>query len=320
VGLPLQPYTEDMKQFCEQLELYRQSQPIALMAPFRQLALNLMGHSENPLVLNGDAMNFKEFYHRFMSGEVDERDQAGTYFNLMYATLLLAYIFQDIDRMQEWFRHRLPKTGVVTASHFDKLYVTLFSGLAGFSLYRETGKRRYFRKARKAMSDMKIFSRKCAINTIPMYRLLVAERQRFSKDRDRTIKSYDESISTFGRCGLIHLEAIACERAGDYMESLGDKYWSQSYYSRSQIRYMEWGAIAKAEQMNTDHQLQNFQFTARDNDNTSSSGGTTTATPNAYTSLRGRRRYDASTWQTIAKADMVDNQGSGSLMTSISER
>ena len=60
---------EDMKQFCEQLELYHQNQAIALMAPFRQLALNLMGLSENPLVLSGDAMHLGEFYRRFtMSG------------------------------------------------------------------------------------------------------------------------------------------------------------------------------------------------------------------------------------------------------------
>jgi hypothetical protein len=310
VGLPLQPYMEDMKQYCEQLELYRQSQPIALMAPFRQLALNLMGHSENPLVLNGDAMNFEEFCHRFMvSGEVNEGDQAVTYCNLMYATLLLAYIFQDTNRMQEWFRHRLPKTGVLTASHFDKLYITLFSGLAGFSLYRKTGRPRYYRKAKKALSDMKRFSIKCGINAIPMYRLLVAEKQQFAKDRDRTIKSYDESISTFARCGMIHLEAIACERAGDYMKSRADTFWSQSYYGRSQIRYMEWGATAKAEQMNSDHHLQNFQFKSRDKVGSAeaSSEETNVQSPNAYISLRGRRRYDASTWQTIAKTDMGDN-------------
>jgi hypothetical protein len=307
VGLPLQPYTEDMFQFCEQLEML--GQPIASIAPFRQLALNLMG--------SGDAMNLDEFCRRFImvDGQVDETDQNVTFFNLRYATLLLAYIFCDTAGMQEWFRHREPKRGVLTTSHFHNLYVTLFSGLAGFSLYRATGQRTYYRAAQRKLSATKALSAKCGINAIPMRRLLIAEAQSFSKDRDRAARGFDESISTFARCGMIHLEAIACERAGDYMRSRGDTYWARSYYSRSQMRYMEWGATAKAERMNREHNLQNFQFQSGDDDPASSAFTTVGAT----VSLRGRRRYDPATWRAIAKADLVDNQGRSCLITSITE-
>jgi hypothetical protein len=302
VGLPLQPYVEDMKQFCEQLELHNQHQPVAILLPCWQLALNLMGRSEDPLVLHGEALNEEAYYKRFLSaGGGDGRDRGVAYYNYQYRCLELAYIFQDFEQLELWFQKKRLKKGAVTGSHFTNIYVVFFSGLAAFTVYRETKKRRYLNKGRQELEKMKGHCQAAGINAIPLYMVMLAESQSFKRDSARTKRCYDEAISTLAKSGLIHLEAMACERAGDFMSSdQDDNFWSHTYYNRAQLRYLEWGATAKAEQLNNIHNLQNFQFRNESN------GPNRTAT-----TLRGKQRFDPNTWRSI---DKTDNRLHGSMI------
>jgi hypothetical protein len=285
VGLPLQPYVEDMKQFCEQLKLHKQQQCVALITPYWQLALNLMGKAEDPLVLSGEAMDRESF---MKSEDLEDRDQGVAMSNLRFVLLLLAYVFQDIDELENWLKERARYgSGVITGTHFLNYFEVLFTGLASFSVYRATGKKKHRKRAKQALTSMKVLVKTCGMNCHPMYKLLYAEKKSLGQDIERTRKCYDEAISTFARCGFIHLEAIACERAGDYMAACSDTFWSHTYYSRSQVRYLEWGASAKAELLSTDHNLRNFKFKKK---------------VQMHISMRGKRRYDPSTWALITES------------------
>jgi hypothetical protein len=290
VGLPLKPYVDDMKQFCEQLESHNQHQPVAIILPSWQFALNLMGRSENPLVLNGEAMNEELFFERFLAADGQNgRDRGVASYNYQFCCLQLAYIFQDLEHLELWFQKKKFVKGVVTGSHFSNIFVVFFSCLSAFTLYRSTPKRRYMSKGRQELERMKVYCKTAGINAMPLYKLLLAEFKSVKGDAAQTKRQFDDAISTLAKCGLIHLEAIACERAGDYMRiKKNDTFWSQTYYNRSQLRYMEWGATAKAEQLNRTHNLLNFQFRE---------DGT------GYNHFRGKHRYDPTTWGTIDKTD-----------------
>jgi len=304
VGLPLGPFVDDMKQFIEQLELYHQNQPIALMVCFYQLALNLTGKSNSFLSGfryddDGEAMQIENFYLRFMVvDEVEGTGQGVTFGNLKFVTLVLAYISQDVDELDGWFEVEQLMRRVHQNTHFINLYMILFSGLAAFTLYRAKRKRKYYRKAMSSISLMKKISKKGGINTIPLLHLLLAEKGSFGKNVESIKKTYDSAITTFARFGLIHLEAIACERAGDVMATNNQKFWSVDYYERSIQRYTEWGAIAKAEIMRGKHANDSYsQFSERKH------------TESVLVSVRGKRRYDPSMWDSIEKADIVNHHG-----------
>jgi hypothetical protein len=288
VGLPLQPYVEDMKQFCKQLKLLKQQQCVALMSPFWQLALNLMGKAEDPRVLSGEAMDRESF---IKSEDLGDRDQGVAMSNLRFVLLVLAYVFQDIDELEKRLQEgALFGSGVITGTHFLNYFDVLFTGLASFSVYRATGKRKHRKRAKQTLTSMKDLVKTRGINCHPMYKLLYAENKSLGQDIEGTRKCYDEAISTFARCGFIHLEAIACERAGDHMAASSDSFWSQTYYSRSQVRYLEWGASAKAELLSTDHNLRNFEFKKK---------------VQMHITMRGKRRYSATTWAPIAAGTKI---------------
>jgi hypothetical protein len=292
VGLPLKPYVEDMKMFCEQLELHNQTQCVALMTPYWQLALNLMGKAENTRVLDGEAMNYEAFLE---NENVEDRDQGAVMSNLRFVMLFLAYVFQDTPQLKGWFREGRQQKGLITGTHFLNYYEILFTGLAGFSIYRATGKKKYFNRGIHALDKLRNLVKTCGINSHPMHLFLLAERQSFHEDTERARKCYDKAISTFARCGSIHLEALACERAGDLMSAASDTFWSHTYYNRSKLRYLEWGASAKAEELITKHNLRNFKFKKKEQP------------PQMAISMRGQRRYDPSTWTVVAPSQVVVN-------------
>jgi hypothetical protein len=282
MGLPLAPYVQDMKEFCEQLELHNQDQCVALIVPYWQLALNLMGKSEDPLFLQGEAMD----QYSFSEDENEEDQEAGaSVINLRFVLLLLAYIFQEHDLLETRWKDEHGKKGVITGTHFINYLDVLFSGLAAFSLFRSTKKKKYFAEARRATAVMKRLVKRCGINCHAMYMLLLAERESFKGNVERSRKTYDHAISNLARIGLIHLEAIALERAGDSMHRFGDSYWPRIYQSRARLRYMEWGAMTKADKLAEE---QNLDIQAG-----------SLARNTASIAVRGRRRYDPSTWSTI---------------------
>lgn len=298
VGLPLNPFVDDLKQFLEQLELYSQNQSIAILLCFYQMSLNLTGRSQSYLSgfrINddGEAMQFENYYLRYIDGS----DQGVTFANLKFATLLLSYIFQDTEELKHWFLMRKSQRDVISSTHFIYLYATMFSGLAAFSIYRSTRQTLYFRKALSSISILKALSKKAGINILPLKYLLLAERRSFTKDNVEAIrKSYDEAITSAARCGLIHLEAIACERAGDFLDARKDSYWSQSYYERAIERYAEWGAVSKADTLS-----------AKNDGNLE---GKTERRESVSIAVRGKRRYDPNTWNTLQKADIVEHASS----------
>ena len=297
-----------MKQFVEQLELYKQNRAVALLVCLLQLSLNLTGQSKtffSGFMYNddGDAMQLETFYHRFFDDADDNNDQGVIFRNLKFATLLLAYIFQDIHEIENLFDDWTASSGVVTKSHFMNLYVKFFSSLAAFSIYRSTKRRYYYLKALSAISSFQKLSKKSGINAMPLEKLLKAEKGSFVRKKDTSVikKKYDEAIVTFARSGLTHLQAIACERAGDFMASQDEPFWSKDYYERSVQSYTEWGAIAKAKLLCTQHGL----------DCGTPGQDSTGRSPNSdndmvFVSLRGRRRYDETIYQTIAKTDVAE--------------
>ncbi|KAG7367642.1 multi-sensor signal transduction multi-kinase [Nitzschia inconspicua] len=300
VGLPLGPFSDDMKQFLEQLELYNQNQCTAMILCFYQMSLNLTGESNSHLSGfcendDGDAMKLDSVCSQFFTQDDLANDHGVILVNLKLLTLMLSYVFQDIESLRIWFQTKKSWKGLMSRSHFMCMYMTLFAGLAALSIYRRTRKRRFYRKAIVFVSSLESLAKNAGINVVPLQQLLHAERSTFFFTDARTIqRNFDETIASLTRCGLIHLEAIACERAGDFMTVQGNTYWAKTYYCRSMERYEEWGALATIRQLSA----------------TKIADMPERATPqkdSVIVSVRGKRRYDPEAWSTIEKVDLVEH-------------
>jgi len=92
-----------------------------------------------------------------------------------------------------------------------------------------------------------------AVNCVHKLWLLNAEYATLSGnkrgDGDEIQKAYDAAISVATRSGFLHDAALANERAGIWFRSLGDDFWASSFISKAHELYQEWGATAKANQL-----------------------------------------------------------------------
>jgi hypothetical protein len=104
------------------------------------------------------------------------------------------------------------------------------------------------------LKRLKKMVRKGCINVLHMSLLLETEEMSLHKDRDKVQEAFDEAIRSAGKLGLLHDQALGNERAGIFFLRKGDPtdtVWSSTYLSRAWMLYGEWGAKAKADQLET---------------------------------------------------------------------
>jgi histidine kinase len=153
--------------------------------------------------------------------------------------------------------HLKLKSSAVDHSYILTIVPVFFSGLAASGLYRKTGKRMYKRRAKKMIKDMeKVMSSKRGLNTLHRYLLMQADMMACSSSKSRkwqdTVKvAFDKAIAMAGKAGFRQDAALGNELAGEYLLTTKEDntFWAAFYFSRAYYLYMEWGAVAKADQL-----------------------------------------------------------------------
>ena len=127
----------------------------------------------------------------------------------------------------------------------------MYAGLVVLGMARKTRRVKFFWKADVIIRKMKKLARFGELNVLPNLKLLQAERGSLRRSCPvAEVKNlYDATIRVAARSGFSVIEAIANERAGEYMSSVGDSFWAESYLTRALLLYNEWGANAKTKQM-----------------------------------------------------------------------
>lgn len=242
-GLPLTEFEKDSRGYCLQMESYKQDLALIEVRPLWQGALNLMGKSNDPLVVSGDAMD----QDKFLQDAIPTAKQ-----KVYLIRMQLAYYFGDPElatRMLELCE----KLMVTIAGHFVFEVFTFFCGLIYLDEARRRKKKSNMKLACKKIQRIREWVRNGAVNCVHKLLLLEAEYASVNSGekskRDEIKKLYDSAISAASRSGFVHDAALANERAGIWFQSLDDDFWASSYLSRAHELYHEWGATAKADQL-----------------------------------------------------------------------
>ena len=72
-------------------------------------------------------------------------------------------------------------------------------------------------------------------------------------------ESFELSVQSARSHGLVHEQGLACELYGNYLYSIGDLVASQ-WFQKAHACYLQWGAVAKAEQLRKDRNLDLTDF------------------------------------------------------------
>jgi hypothetical protein len=201
-----------------------------LSAPWLQFTMNLQGKAVNPLVLTGDGMNEEEFI-RYNT----ENKHMMAVRNLHLTKMVLLYIFGELEAAD--YSRLVWEEGTGTeGTHFMIYFIVLFSGLTCLGLARRYPKkrRRYLYPVRRYIKKMEKLVKDGGVNATLILRFLRAEKLALSGDLPDVKKAFDETISLAGRTGFRLINALACERMGNYMlerrePMLASDYMQQAY-------------------------------------------------------------------------------------------
>ena len=85
------------------------------------------------------------------------------------------------------------------------------------------------------------------------YDLVAAEKARVLEQNTEAMDLYDRAIAGAATNGYIQEEALACELAGEFYQSLGKQIISQAYLTKAYYGYICWGALAKVKHLESIH-------------------------------------------------------------------
>jgi predicted ATPase len=253
LGHALGPLEDCFNDCTRQLKVYKQENLLISTNCIGQLIHNLTGRSDDPSILKGDIMDIdaalKEAYETHNSAHATTCLQFSEY---------TAYMFGDYERAGDIAETRRGKMGIM-GPFWGRVQFCYIGGLIAIALARTSTSdvKKNMRIGRASCKQMSKWAESCSSNFLHKQKLLEAELSG-TNPATTTTKSasilalYDEAIEGANREGIIHDEALACERASEYLERMKDLKKAVAYRSRAHSLYLKWGATAKALTLQTD--------------------------------------------------------------------
>jgi hypothetical protein len=132
-----------------------------------------------------------------------------------------------------------------------------FGAMVFYARYRTTHRMKHLKMARKHFTTLKRFEAAGSPNVSAFVLALEAEAlSLISRDVTAIVSAYNKAINALKADNLYHREALAHERLGFVLHSLGCHDLSNTHLDRALSLYAEWGANAKYEWILAQRSLQ----------------------------------------------------------------
>lgn len=216
----------------------------------RQVLLNLMGRTEDPVIFGGEAYADSE-----ITALSERGDDATSRFFYHSSKLFLAYLF---GRIEDALRHgdsAKPFLASVMGLPDTPLYC-FYDGLARVRAAESAPRnesRRLVQTARAHQRKLAKWARFGPMNQAHKHHLLSAELERVSGDPLRARDLYDCAIDSALRHGYDQEAAIAQELAARFYFGRAQVELGRFYLSNAYQGYLRWGALAKVESLESQY-------------------------------------------------------------------
>ena len=274
-GKPLKESEREMKMFSKEMLKYKQETNYNYNEVYRQAALNLLGKSDNPTVLSGEAYDEEEMapIHK------ERKDRAGT-FLIHQNNMMLKYLFHQYDEALEHAVLTRPLLDAVLAK-YDVAIFWFYEGLVNMAAARVKSGREsdsMLRRAKKNISQFKKWAKYCPVNHQHKLDLLMAEMAWCKGNEEKARKHFDLAIKGAEKGEFLNEEALSLERAGLYYLVTGQEFIAENYLRKAYQIYKEWGAAAKMKDLKNRFPkfLIGLDKAAQDDSSTPSEGSGTT--------------------------------------------
>lgn len=212
----------------------------------RGMILNLRGESEGLGNLQYEGFDEKLYQEQLTRNDYVP-DSLPTYY---YVKSLLLFLGEEYEQATEYARPLVYDSRL--NNHVNAMVFRFYYALAVARCDSQANRRQQHKRSKELTVLCKRLKK--AAETGPANfenkRLLVeAEMQRLKGQKQQAIHLYEGAIAAALEQGLLHEAAIANECAGVYMRSLGQEREAKLYLMAARQGFLEWGATAKARQL-----------------------------------------------------------------------
>lgn len=251
-GRELPLLKEEMSSYCDALIKLKQESAHRLLVVYRQALLNLMGESDDPCRLIGEAYDEETMLplHR----QADDRSAVCvTYLN----KLLLCYVFHHYSDAVE--------NADNTAAFLDGVRGTpavpifyFYDSLARLATYEYASARErkaILKRVKSNQKKMTKWAHHGPMNHVQKLLLVEAERSRVTGRHFQAERHYDASIAAARENGYINEEALANELASKFYLDKGRTNIARAYMLDARSCYERWGAQAKVKHLDDKYDI-----------------------------------------------------------------
>jgi predicted ATPase/nitrogen-specific signal transduction histidine kinase/DNA-binding NarL/FixJ family response regulator/tRNA A-37 threonylcarbamoyl transferase component Bud32 len=257
-----------------------------------QATLNLLGKSENPCRLQGEACD-EQIRLPVHEQAADKAAIAYIYLN----KLLLCYWFESYSEAVE--------NAAMTENYLDAVVATphvplfhFYDSLTKLAVYPDlpqTEQKNLLDGVNANQEKMQKWAHHGPMNYLHKFYLVEAERHRVFNEKVEAMELYDQAIALAKKNEYLNEEALAYELAARFYLAWGKDTIGQLYLQKAYHAYQVWGAQAKVEHLEEKYP----QFLAR----TSAKSGTTATSPQRTTNhSETDRNLDLATVMKAAQA------------------
>jgi hypothetical protein len=215
----------------------RQDTWLAMLKPFHQLTVNLMGLTDDPATLDCKVQESCK--------QVDESGGAPTLVCFRLQQLMLSYLLGNyetaVEMVAEIEKQPYPAPGI------DAIFGKFFMGMTHLQNARRLKgmpRRKCLKKAKKAIEQFKTWSLHSPHNCLPMKFLLEAELASYQGKNKKAYEKYTAATALAVDAGFRMVEAMTHEHAGRHLFSTGDEALAAASFKKALTCYQEWGAVA----------------------------------------------------------------------------
>ena len=217
-------------------------------AMLRQVVQNLMGLSETPDRLIGEAYNEATA----LPQDLVTKDRTSLYYLYLHKTII-CYLFGEQTKALEYinkasnFLDGVAGLIVVPIFYFYESLVLLAS--SNYLELTAAGQEVVEQKIQANQEKMRHWAFHAPMNYQHKYDLVQAEQHRVLGQKIEAIELYDRAIAGAKENGYVQEEALANELAGKFYLDWGKQTIAQAYMTNAYYGYARWGAKAKVKDL-----------------------------------------------------------------------
>lgn len=241
-GVPLKEIEEQTRSYSNYFKDFQQMTNYYYNEVYRQSMLNMMGQSENPVVLTGEAYNEE----LMLAQNKENSDHSGTFF-IYFNKLILNYHFGNYQEALNC-SNECEKLYDAVLAKFEIPNHVLYKGLALVSVAQNQSRWKRIGSLFQiniCILKLRNWSRNAPENFKHKHLLLRAEKQRMLGRIQKSRTLYDLAILNAAEQNYINEEALACELAARSYHDTKHTSLAEYYYKTAYNKYREWGAEAK---------------------------------------------------------------------------